>query len=58
MMFHAISPRLDEITPPHQIAYVSEASILQLEQMIRIMYPTFEFSPLNSTIKGKSQSQM
>ena len=58
MMFHPVSPRLDEITPPHQIAYVSEDSILKLEQMIRILYPQFQFTPLNSTIRGKSQSQM
>ena len=57
-MFHAVSPRLDEVTPPHQIAYISETSILQLEEIIRTLYPDFDFAPLNSTIKGKSQSQM
>ena len=23
LLLHAVSPRLDEVTPPHQVAYVS-----------------------------------
>lgn len=46
------------MTPPHQIAYVSEKKMFEIETMVKDLYPGFEFAPLNSCIRGRNRNEI